>query len=143
MLKQKIQKDFVSALKQKQELEISVLRMLNSAIKNAEVAVRRKNLTDSDIIKIIKQQIKQRKDSITQFKQGNRHDLIEKERKELKILQNYMPEQMSEAQIREIIKKIISENNLSGFGPAMGKVMAEIKDQADGNLVKKILEQEL
>lgn len=143
MLKQKIQEDLKIAMKNKQELELSVLRMLNSAIKNAEIANKRQELKDPGIIKAIKQQIKQRKDSISQYKEGKRFDLVEKERKELKILENYMPEQMSETQIKKTVKKIITDSGLSDFGPVMGKAMAELKDRADGALVKKIVEQEL
>jgi len=139
----KIKNDFQEALKQKDAFKLSVLRMLQSAIKNAEVAKKRQELTDDEVVKIIKQQIKQHQDSIEQFQKGNRLDLVEKEKKELQILQNYLPEQMDEQAIREIVKKIISETGLTDFGPIMGKIMAEIKDKADGNLVKKIVEEEL
>jgi len=139
----KIQKDFKEAFKQKRETEVSVLRMLQSAIKNAEVAKKRQELTDEEVMKIIKQQIKQHQDSIEQFEEGNREDLVRKEEKELQILQNYLPEQMGEQEIREFVKKIIAETELTDFGPIMGKIMAEIKDKADGNLVKKIVEEEL
>lgn len=143
MLKNKISQDLVKALKAKQELEISVLRMLNSVIKNAEIANKRQELKDADTARVVKQQIKQRKDSISQYKEGKRFDLVEKERKELKILENYMPDQMSETQVKKIVKKIIADSGLTDFGPVMGKAMAELKDQADGALVKKIVEQEL
>ncbi|MFH1392075.1 MAG: GatB/YqeY domain-containing protein [bacterium] len=142
MLKQKISQDFKNAFKAKKETEVSVLRLLNSAIKNAEVAKKRQELTDEEAIKIIKQQVKQRQDSISQFQKGKREDLAQKEQAELEILQKYLPEQMSESQIREIVKKTISAG-LTDFGPVMGEIMAEIKDKADGNLVKKIVEEEL
>lgn len=143
MLKQQILQDFKQALKTKNAIEVSVLRMLQSAIKNAEVAKKRQELTDEKILKIIKQQTRQRQDSISQFQKGKRLDLVEKEKKELQILQKYLPEQMSESQIREIVKKIISETGLTDFGPIMSKIMAEVRDKADGNLVKKIVEEEL
>lgn len=105
----KIQKDFKQAFKAKKETEVSVLRMLLSAIKNAEVAKKRQELTNEEIIKIIKQQIKQRRDSIDQFKKGNRQDLAEKEEKELPILQKYLPKQMSEQSIRAVVQRTISQ----------------------------------
>lgn len=143
MLKQQILQDFKDAFKQKRGLEVSVLRMLQSAIKNAEVAKKRQELSDEEFVKIIKQQIKQHQDSIEQFRKGNRDDLAKKEQAELKILQKYLPEQIGAEQIREVVKKIIFETELIDFGPAMGKVMAEIKNNADGNLVKRIVEEEL
>ncbi len=142
-LKQQILQDFKEAFKQKRELEVSVLRMLQSAIKNAEVAKKRQALSDDEVVKIIKQQINQHQDSIEQFEKGGREDLAQKEQAELEILQKYLPEQMVAEQVREIVKKILSETGLTDFGPVMGKVMAEIKDKADGNLVKKIVEDEL
>ena len=142
MLKNKILQNFKEAFKTKKETEVSVLRLLQSAIKNAEVAKKRQELTDEEVTKIIKLQIKQHQDSIEQFKKGNRQDLAQKEQAELEILQKYMPEQMGENQIREIVKKVISQG-LTDFGPIMGKVMTGIKDKVDGNLVKKIVEEEL
>jgi len=139
---EKIKKDLIKALKQKDKTKVSVLRMVQSAIKNLEITKKREKLTREDIITIIKQQIKQRKDSIEQFKKGNRKDLAEQEEQELAILEKYMPKQMSEQEIKKIVQKIIS-SGISEFGPVMGKAMAEIKDKADGSLVKKIVEQEL
>ncbi|MAG44653.1 aspartyl-tRNA amidotransferase [bacterium] len=143
-LKNQINQDLKNAMKAKNELELSVLRMLNSVIMNEAVAKKKKEqgLNDEEIIQVISRQIKQRKDSITQYKKGKRDDLAEQEEKELKILEKYMPEQMSEDQIRKIAQKVI-DSGANEFGAVMGQVMAQVKGKADGNVVKKVVEEVL
>lgn len=141
MLKEKIDQNLKKALKEKDTQTLSVLRMVNAAIMNEAVAQKKKEqgLNDEEIIQVISRQIKQRKDSIEQYTKGGRKDLAEQEQKELKILEQYMPEQMSQDEIRKIAQKVI-DSGVSDFGPAMGKVMTEVKGKADGSLVKKVVE---
>ena len=141
-LQQKIQQNLKNALKAKDAITLSVLRMLSSAIMNEAMAKRKKDkvLNDEEILQVIARQIKQRKDSIEQYKKGERHDLAKNEELEMKILEKYMPEQISQDEIRKTVQKII-DSGLSDFGPLMGKIMAELKGKADGAIVKKIVEQ--
>ncbi|MFC1631318.1 GatB/YqeY domain-containing protein [Candidatus Omnitrophota bacterium] len=140
-LKQKIEDDFKQALKSKNQLTVSTLRMLKAALHNKEIEQKGKDLSTEQIYKIISKQVKQRQESIEQFKKGKRDELAEQETKELKILEQYLPQLLSEDEVTAVVKKIITEN--AGVGPAeLGKVMklamAEFKGQADGKLVNQI-----
>ncbi len=138
MLQEKINKDLVEAIKASDNAKVSTLRMLNSAIKNAIIAKRPKELEETDILDIIAKQIKQHSESIEQFKQGKRQDLVDKETKESEILKSYLPQQMSEDEITNLVKEAIKEADAKG-AQDMGKVMKIVapktKGRADGKLV--------
>jgi uncharacterized protein YqeY len=144
-LKEKIKNDLKNSMKSGDNITRGVLRMLSSDFKNLEID-KKKELTDDDVVEIIKRNIKSRKDSIEQYTKGNREDLASQEKNELKILEKYMPEQISEEEIRKIVKKIISESEASSasdFGRVMGMAMKEIGNKADGNVVGRIVREEL
>ena len=144
-LKEQIENDLKSSMKSGDNIVRGVLRMLSSDLKNVEINERKK-VSDEKIIEIIKKNIKSRKDSIEQYTKGNREDLADQEKKELKILEEYMPEQMSEDEVRKIVLDIISKSeavSASDFGRVMGVVMKEIGNKADGNVVGGILREEL
>lgn len=127
-------------MKAQDKLKVSTLRLLNNAIKNAEIE-KREELKEDEIIQIVGKEIKKRKESIEEYKKGNRVDLAEKEEKEAKILSEYMPEQLSEEEIEKIVKKAIEETGAVGkqdMGKVMGKIMPEVKGKADGSLVNKV-----
>ena len=111
-----------------------------SAIKQIEVD-ERKELTDTDIEAIIVKQIKQRNDAIEQFRDGGREDLVEQNEKELKILRSYLPEPMSEDEVREILKEIVTETGAEGMkdmGKVMGAAKAKIGNRAEGKVINQI-----
>ena len=144
-LKEKIDSDLVDAIKNKDELKSSVLRMVKASIKNKEIALG-KELDDLGGMEIIAKEIKQRKDSIEQFKVGNRSDLAEKEEKEITIISGYLPKQLSEEGVRKIIVEAIFKTNASStqdMGKVMGMVMPQLKGKADGTLVSKIVKEKL
>jgi uncharacterized protein len=149
MLHAQIENDLIAALKSGEKEKAGVLRFLISAIKNFQIekkAQGQKHLPDGDIISVLRRQAKQRKDSIAEYGKGGRADLVEKESKELEILESYLPEELSEAQIREVVEKKIGEFGISGkaeFGKLMGAVMKEFSGNADGDKVKKIVEEEI
>ena len=149
MLHQKIEAELKSALKSGEKEKTGTLRFLISAIKNFQIENKLKGedyLKDEDIIAVIRRQVKQRKDSIAEYEKGNRPELAEKERAEMEMLENYLPAQAGEEKIREIVKAKKAELSIadkSGFGKLMGVVMAELKGQADGDAVKKVVEEEL
>jgi hypothetical protein len=147
-IKQQILGDLKSAMKAGETERRDVLRMLDSMIKNTEIEKKKRDvgLTDGEIIEVIARAIKQRKDSMAQYSSGGRADLAEKEQKEVEVLMAYMPEQMGEDEVRKIVKEVISETGAEGvanIGKVMGPAMAKLKGKADGNLVKKIVEEEL
>ncbi len=142
-IQEQIDNDLKQALKDKKELELSVLRMLKTALKNAEIAAKG-SLSEEDAAKVVATQAKQRKDAISQFEQGGRADLADKEKAELAVLQTYLPEQMPEEDIRRVVREKISEaGDDQNFGRIMGMVMKEIGQKADGGAVRQILQEEL
>ena len=147
-LKETIQADIKKAMIEKNALRVSVLRMVMAAVLNKEKEKRAKTeeLTDDNVLEIISSEAKKRKDSIEQYEKGGRQDLAEKEKEELEILSAYLPEQMSEEEVRNAVKEKISRLDASGpqdMGKVMGALMAELKNKADGAVVKKIVEEEL
>lgn len=161
MIKDKIKEDIKKAMQEKDELKLSVLRMVSSAVFNKEKDNRAKlskageeeskldemsKLTEEEVIEVVSSEVKKRKDSIEQYKKGGRSDLAENEKKELEILMEYMPEQMGEDEIRKIVKEKIEELGISGpqeTGKLMGAVMPQLKGKTDGNIVGKIVQKEL
>ena len=142
-LQDQIDNDLKQALKGQKELELSVLRMVKTALKNAEIATK-KTLTDDEALKVLSSQAKQRKDSIDQFQKAGRDDLVKKEEAELGIIQAYLPEQMSEEDIRKIVKEKIDEAGGDlNFGKIMGMVMGAVGQKADGQMVRKIVQEEM
>ena len=147
-LKEKIESDFKKALENKESEKISVLRLLKAALKNREILLRGKDkeLDDNEITQVISREIKKRRESIAAFKKGNRLDLAEKEEKEIAILKEYLPEQLSDDKIKEIVKEKISEIGALGpsdFGKVMGVLMKELKGKADGAKVAEIVKKQL
>jgi len=122
------------------------LRMLDSMIKNTEIEKMKKEegLSDAEVQDVIARAVKQRKDAAAQYVAGGRPELAEKENQEIKILMQYMPEQMSEEKVRKIIQEVITATGAAskaGIGKVMGQAMGKLKGQADGNVVKKIAEE--
>lgn len=144
-LREDIHKDIAVAMKAGEKDRLSTVRMLMSAIKYKEVDAHRQ-LTDEETIAVISTLVKQRQDSIEQFTKGNRLDLVEKETKELEVLRGYLPPQLSEAEVRDIIKKAAAETGAQGqkdMGKLMKVVMPQVKGKADGKLVNEIVKEVL
>jgi len=140
-LKQKIKNDLNEALKNADDVSRSVLGMVLAAIMNKELA-KAKEATPEEIIEILFLEAKKRKESIAAFEKGNRQDLVEKEKKELAILQKYLPEQMSEEDLRKIIKEAIEKTGakeIKDMGKVMKELMPEVKGKAEGNTVKGVV----
>ncbi|MEX2405031.1 MAG: GatB/YqeY domain-containing protein [Candidatus Paceibacterota bacterium] len=146
MLQEKIEADLKKAMTEKDELRKSVLRNIKSEATNELVSQKRKpteQLEEDDLIQVITRLAKQRKDSIEQFRKGNRPNLAEKEEKELKILEEYLPEQLSDEELRSIVEEKKEETgveSMADMGKLMGVVMSEVKGRADGNRVKDIVQ---
>jgi len=139
-LKERLQADLKAAMKEKNTFKRDVIRFIMSAIKQIEVD-ERKELSDADIESILVKQIKQRNDAIEQFKEGGREDLVEKNEKEIEILRNYLPEPMSEEEVREILREIITETGAAGMkdmGKVMGAAKARIGSRAEGKVINQI-----
>ncbi len=138
--------DLKQAMLAKEELKVSVLRMLKAEVMKIQTDGSGTEITEELIQSIIQKMIKQRKDSFEQFKQGGRLELAEKEEKEIALLQIYLPEQMSEEAIRSEVratKEALGITDKSGIGKLMGALMGNLKGKADGGLIKRIVEEEL
>lgn len=143
MLKEQIIADLTTAMKAREELKLSVLRMLKADIMKYEVSGADKVATDEVVIDLIKRGIKQRKDSILGFRQGGNEEAAQKELDEIKILEVYMPEQMGEDEVKKIVAEVIGQMNAGpgDFGKVMGGAMVKTKGQADGGLVNKVVKE--
>lgn len=144
-LRERIPEDMKKALREKNKTELNVLRMLQSSIRNREIDTR-EELDDNGIIEVINSEIKKRKDTIEEYKKVNREDAAGEEQKEIEILMRYMPEQLGEDEIREIVLASIRKLNASGLqdlGSVMKDVMPELKGKADGKLINSIVREEL
>jgi uncharacterized protein YqeY len=146
MLEEKILNDYKEALKARDTLKISLLSCLRAEFLNAQVAKKKTSLDDTDIIVIVKKQIKQHQDSIEQFKSGKRDDLAAKEIKELEILKIYLPPQISDTELKAIIEEIVKSIGAQGLKD-MGKVMKEatarIGQSADSKLISDLVKSKL
>jgi uncharacterized protein YqeY len=163
MLKEKILQNLTAAMKERKELEVSVLRQLSASILNKEKEKRFKLskekpgiseedlakqslLSDEEVLEAVGYEAKKRKESIVEFEKGKRNDLVEKEKKELVILQAYLPQQISEDEIRVLVKQALEKTGAKEQ-KEMGKVMAELmpktKGKADNALVSKIVRESL
>ncbi|PIZ98474.1 MAG: aspartyl-tRNA amidotransferase [Candidatus Komeilibacteria bacterium CG_4_10_14_0_2_um_filter_37_10] len=144
ILENKIKEDLKIALKNKEVLKLSVLRMLSASLNNASIAKNRAVLTDEETIKIIKTEAKRRKEAAEAFSKANYLEQAAKEQQELLIIEQYLPQQLSSEEVRQMIMDVLKTNNLHGadqFGRAMGLVMKVIGQQADGGLVQTILKE--
>lgn len=143
----KIKEELNTAIKSNNEIVRSTLRMLLAEMANKEKDKqykKKESLTEEEKIDIISSEAKKRKDSINEFEKGNRQDLADKEKLELEVLQKYLPEQLSEEDIRKIVEETIKEvsaETMQDFGKIMGALMPKVKGKADGNLVSKIVKE--
>ena len=148
MNKKKLQEELKQSMLARDELKTSVLRMVLSAINYYEIGKGGAGYeaTDEDVMEVIQKEAKQHNDSIEQFKNAGRQDLVDKETKELEILKAYLPAQMNEEEIKKLVEKTISQTGASSI-QEMGKVMAvlmpKLKGKADGGLVSKIVKDSL
>ena len=145
MIKEKIDKDLIEAMKTHDETKVLVLRMLKSAIKNAEIQ-KQIEAADEDVLTAIQQQIKSRRDSIALYAQGGRQELADKEQTEIDILAGYLPEQMTEVDVRTAVRKAIEQTAATGIkdmGKVMGVLVGQLRGKADPSMISQIVKEEL
>ncbi len=148
MLKQKLKEELKQSMLARDEIKTSTLRMLLSAITYYEIQKGGAGYeaTDEDVISVIQKEVKQRKDSIEQFRSGGREELAQKEQQELELLQKYLPEQISEDEIYKIVDEAVRQTGATSpqdIGKVMGVVMPKVKGKADGAVVSKIVRERL
>ena len=141
----KLMEDMKAAMKSGDKIRLETIRGLRSQFKNAEID-KGGSLSPEEEMQVLMSAAKKRKESIEQFKAGQRFDRAEEEEKELKIIQEYLPQQMSEAEIVSLVNAVLTEvaaTSPADMGKVMGKLMPQIKGRADGKMVQKIVQQKL
>jgi hypothetical protein len=132
-LRDKINEDLTAAMKQRQAERLSVLRMMKTAVKNREIE-ERGELDDTKTIQVLSTLIKQRKDSIEQFTRGGRQDLADKEAREIKVIESYLPASASEEEIQAVVENVVRETGASSLKD-LGSVMKQCMSRFSGKLV--------
>jgi len=144
-VKEQLDQELKQAMRDKDALKLSVIRMLKSAIKYREIELI-KPLDDAGVLAVISSEIKRHKDSVEQYKAGNRMDLADKEEAELKILQGWLPAQLGEEEVRKLVEAAVLKANAQGpkdMGAVMKLLMPETQGKADGKLVSELVKARL
>lgn len=145
-LKEKILSDMKEAMKAKDTQRLEVLRFLQSAVKNKEIELRPNPIDGNEILGVVTKQVKQRKESIEQFEKAGRQDLVDKEKFELSVLEGYLPQQISRADLEQIVSEVIISLNatsLKQMGAVMKEVLAKTAGAADGKLISEVVKTKL
>ena len=142
-LEERLDADLKDAMRSGDNVRKLAIRAVKSAIAEARVAgTEQRTLTEDEVLRIVARQVKQRRDSIAEYEKGGRTDLIAKESAEIAVLEKYLPEQMDEAAIRAHAQKVIAElgvTDLKGLGPVMKRMSADLRGQADGQVINRVV----
>jgi Uncharacterized conserved protein len=145
-IREKITADIKAAMIAKESLKLGALRMLQSAIKNREIELRPEPITPEEVMSVVKKLAKQRKESIDQFQQAGRQDLVDQETAELKVLEVYLPAQMSREQVEALVVEVIAATGaktVKDMGTVMKEVIARSGGAADNKLVSEVIKAKL
>jgi uncharacterized protein len=145
-LLEQLNQDMKQAMKNKEKDKLVVIRMVKAALQNEAIKLGQSELSEEDELTVLSRELKQRKDSLQEFKNADRLDLVEKTQAEIDILVEYMPEQLSEEEVSEIVKQTIIEVNATSkadMGKVMGALMPKVKGKVDGSLVNKLVVKQL
>lgn len=143
MIKNDIQETINNALKAGNKTVLSALRFIMSQIKYEEID-KQKELTDEEVMSLMQKEIKKRKEAIEMFKKGNRDDLVKDEESQIAVIQEYLPQQLSEEELNKMINEVIaSSGGERSMGKVIGLVMGKAKGRADGSIIAKLVKQKL
>lgn len=140
-----LREDMFSATKAGEGIKVDILKLAMAAIKNAQIDSQ-EELTDDDIVKILRKEARKVEDSIEQFTKIGRQDLVDRESAQLEVLERYLPQQMSKEDLEKVVKSKIEElkpEGMKDMGKVMGAIMKEVGTDADGNIVREIVQQHL
>ncbi len=145
-IKDRLNEDMKQAMKEKEagKLRLSVIRMVRASIKNTEIDRRKELTTDEEVLDVLAKEVKMRRDSLEEFKKGNRPDLVAALEQEIAILMGYLPAQLSEAEVRTLVAEAVAQTGASGpkeMGKVMAALMPKVKGRADGKLVNAIVKE--
>ena len=142
-LQEKLADELLNAVKRRDAVRVSTLRLLISALRNKEIE-RKKPSSDGDVLDVIQSEAKSRRESIEQYRNGGRADLADKEEAELKVLLSYLPEPMSESQLRDLVQGTLQAVGAKGpqdMGRVMSALMPKIKGRVDGKQAQQLVQQ--
>ena len=142
MLLEKITQDIKEAMKAKEAETLSTLRMLSSSLKNKKIELG-KELEEEDVLSVVKKEMKSLQDSLESFVEGAREDLAEKAKKEMEIIKKYLPEEMDDASLEEVVKAVVAEvgaTTKAEMGKVMGATVKKVAGAADGKRIKEMVE---
>lgn len=145
-LLERLNNDMKQAMRNKEKDKLSVIRMVKSSLQNEAIKLGVKELSEDVELTVLSREVKQRKDSLHEFDKAGREDLVEKLRTELEIVELYLPKQLSEQELSEIVAQTISEvgaKSKADMGKVMSAIMPKVKGKADGSLVNKFVQQHL
>lgn len=145
-IREQILSEIKTAMREKDSVKLNTLRFLQSAIKNREIELRPKDMTSDEVMGVIKKLVKQRKESIDQYRMANRADLVDQETSELKILETYLPKQMGREQIEQLVTEVIAAlgaKTIKDMGPVMKEVIARSGGSADNKTVSELIRAKL
>ncbi|MGX5377480.1 GatB/YqeY domain-containing protein [Ligilactobacillus sp. LYQ135] len=138
-LSDSLQKDMIAAMKAKDKEKLGTIRMLKAAVANAKINAGH-DLSSEEEISVLSRELKQRKDSLEEFKKAGREDSAKKIEKEIEVVESYLPKQLSEDEVKDIVQETIKEvgaTSKADFGKVMGAIMPKLKGKADGKLVNE------
>jgi hypothetical protein len=142
-LEERLDADLKDAMRSGDNVRKLAIRAAKTAITEAKVSgTEQRALTEDDVQRILQKQVKQRRDSVAEFTKGGRMDLVEKEMAEIAVLEKYLPQQMSEAEVRAHAEQVIAELgvvDMKGLGPVMKRMTADLRGQADGQVVNRVV----
>ncbi len=144
-LKERLLEEYKVAMKARERLKVSTIRMLQSEIRNAEIA-KRGELTEEELLGVVSREARKRREAIEEFEKAGRQDLADRERFELSIIQEYMPEQLSQEEVRRMAEEAIREVGATSpgdIGRVMGQLMPRLKGKADGRQVNQMVREML
>ncbi|WP_108669601.1 GatB/YqeY domain-containing protein [Peribacillus acanthi] len=145
-LLERLNDDMKQAMKNKEKDKLSVIRMLKSSLQNEGIKLQKQELTADEELTVLSRELKQRKDSLQEFQNAGRDDLVEKTRTEINYVEVYMPQQLSEEEVSAIVQETIAAvgaTSKADMGKVMGALMPKVKGKADGSLVNKLVQQHL
>jgi uncharacterized protein YqeY len=145
-LMQRLQAEYRDALRARDTEKVSTLRLLFARAKNAAIEQRVEEVDEPALQRLIQKEVKEREESVEQFRRGGRTELVERDEHALALLRGYLPAELSDDEIREVVRRVIAETGAAGkagMGKVMRPVMAELRGQADGQRVNRIVLEEL
>ncbi|WP_099352219.1 GatB/YqeY domain-containing protein [Fredinandcohnia onubensis] len=145
-LLERLNNDMKTAMKNKDKDRLSVIRMVKAALQNEGIKLGSNELSEDAELTVLTRELKQRKDSLREFSNAGREDLVNKIQTEIEILEVYLPKQLSEEELVEIVKETVQEVNASSkaeMGKVMAAIMPKVKGKADGSLINKLVQQQL